>query len=189
MKSRLFWALGWATMGSLAALQGCGGDDDDGGDGGGGGSAGKATGGSSGKATGGTAGKGTGGSAGKATGGTAGKATGGAAGTATGGSGGEMGGAGGEGGSVSEDRAAVCEEYCDAYYEIGCNTATTANTYTDEPNCRNVCNAADWPLGERGDAAGDTLHCRVSHVGLASMGNTAVHCGHASENSTGVCVD
>jgi hypothetical protein len=178
-------------MGSLAALQGCGGDDDDEGTGGGGGSSGsKATGGTGtgGKATGGTGtgGKATGGTGtgGKATGGTGtgGTATGG---TATGGAGGAPGGAGGEGGGSDGTRAAACTDYCQAFEDAMCRTFQT-NTYDDEADCRDVCNASDWAIGDEGDASGNSINCRLTHAGLADA-NPAMrmlHCGHASEVST-----
>jgi len=177
-------------MGSLAALQGCGGDDDDEGTGGGGGTSGsKATGGSAGSATG---GKGTGGSGtgGKATGGSAGKGTGGSVtggtgGTATGGAGGAPGGAGGEGGGNDGPRAAACADYCEAYYDAGCDGFDATNSYESEDHCNAACMAADW--GIEGD--GNTIECRTTHAGLAAGGDADTHCGHASANSTGICVD
>ncbi len=181
--NRLFWTLGWVTMGSLAALQGCGGDDDEG----------AATGGSAGEDSGGTAGTGTGGTAGKATGGTAGKATGGTAGTTTGGTAGTAGtapeggmggdGVGGEGGGGSVDRLALCTEYCQAYSDKACFDAAL-DTYDDEPTCRDTCVSSDWEIGADGAASGDSINCRLTHTGLASApspGPDMLHCGHASE--------
>jgi hypothetical protein len=188
--NRLVWALGWVTMGSLAALQGCGGDDDDGGTGGtsSGGSAGK--GGSSGSAgkggASGSAGKGgASGSAGK--GGTSGSTTGG-----TSGAGGEPGGAGGEGGAgVDPLRYPACQGYCQVYQDAGCFDAA-ADTYDNEPNCRDTCMEADWPIGTVGAMSGDSIACRTTHSGLALASATMpneTHCGHASENPPSACVD
>jgi len=187
--NRLIWALGWVTMGSLAALQGCGGDDDDGGTGGKGNTGGgKATGGSGGKATGGSSGSG-----GKATGGSAGKGTtGGTSGTS--GAGGEPGGsgAGGEGGAGADPlRLPACTVYCQGYVDAACQTSD-ADTYGDEPTCRDVCMAADWPIGTPGATSGDTIACRTTHTGLAfaaTVKRDETHCGHASENPPSTCVD
>jgi hypothetical protein len=187
--NRLIWALGWATMGSLAALQGCGGDDDDAGTGGKGG-----TSGSAGKGgTSGSAGKGgTSGSAGK--GGTSGSAgKGGTSGTSgTSGAGGAPGGEGGEGGAGSDMlRLAACTAYCQAYNDAQCFDAD-ADTYGDEAGCRDVCVAADWPIGTPGAMSGDTIACRTTHSGLAFASVTKpdeTHCGHASENPPAACVD
>lgn len=188
----LFWALTWAAAGSLAVMQGCGGDDDDGGDGGDddkGGSSGSGgtTGGSSGSGgKGGTSG--SSGSAGK--GGTGGTAPTGGAGGAPGGQGGEGGNvSGGEGGGGTADpeRIAQCGVYCTSYFTNGCNTFAT-DTYDDQPTCQSTCQDASWPIGAPG-IAGDTIFCRQAHAAMATGADQELHCGHASENPTAVCVD
>jgi len=185
----LFWAMTWVAVGSFAMMQGCGGDDDD--DGG----SGDDKGGSSGSSSGGSSGSNTGGSSGSNTGGTSGTNTGGTSGTGTGGSAGAPGGAGGEGGgsgggSGDEERATVCGQYCTLYWSKVCYEAPS-DTYTDQDDCQSTCEDASWGLGDSGDAAGNTVHCRLTHAGLATdmapPDNT--HCGHASEVPTGVCVD
>ena len=190
--NRLIWTLGWITMGSLAALQGCGGDDDDGGDssGGKGGEAGEETGGTS---SGGTS---TGGRGGTTTGGTTSGGTS-SGGTSTGGMGGAEGGVGGEdtgggaGGSGPGDRQAACDEYCQVYYEAGCE-AFDGGYYGTEMGCANLCAMTIWELGEDGDAAGNSVHCRLTHANNALNAATAelteTHCGHARAEPTGVCV-
>jgi hypothetical protein len=181
--NRLIWALGWATMGSLAALQGCGGDDDDGGTGGKAGSSGSAgKGGSSGK--GGTAGQG--GSSGKGgSSGQGGSGQGGSSG-ATSGAGGAPGGAGGEGGGASGDRVEACADYCEAYFAT-CESYTT-NRYDDEADCNVVCADAPWELGDPGDGAGDTVHCRLTHAGYAADMDPELHCDHSSYEPSAVCI-
>jgi hypothetical protein len=184
-------------MGSLAALQGCGGDDDDGGDGSstggeaGDGSGGTATGGRAGSSTGGTS---TGGRAGSSTGGTA---TGGRAGSSTGGAGGAPGGMGGEdtgggaGGASGGDREAACTDYCDVYYQAGCD-AFDGGYYGTEENCVTTCTGAIWDTGEPGAGSGNSVHCRLTHAGYAndaaSAEETETHCGHARATPMGVCV-
>lgn len=192
----LFWALTWAAVGSLAVMQGCGGDDDDdGGDGGDdkGGSSGSGgtTGGSSGSGgKGGTSG--SSGSAGK--GGTAGTTSTGGSGGAPGGEGGGGGvpGGGGEAGGGPQTRGEVCVDYCTAYFTNGCGSTTTnpANSYADQPTCEFVCaNTLAWDVGSTGEV-GNTIWCRLDHANnAAAAANRTLHCGHASENSTGVCVD
>lgn len=184
--NKLIWTLGWITMGSLAALQGCGGDDDDGGDGSSsGGEAGDGTGGN---VTGGRGGS-TGGSPTGGRGGSTGGTTQGGAGGAPGGMGGEPG-VGGEGGGTTETRAAVCTEYCTLYEMKNCDEAA-ANTYGSQQDCIDTCGAADWEIGDRMDGSGNTVHCRLTHAGLADGDNAPdeLHCGHASAEPTGVCVD
>lgn len=180
-------------MSSLAALQGCGDDEEDtGGKGGSSGNAGEAGDGGTSGSAGSSGSSGRGGSSGSGgQGGTAG-ASGGTGGSVSGAGGapGGAGGAGGEGGAT-QTRAEVCTDYCQAWVDKDCDRSA-ANTYTDEPDCRDVCNAADWELGEPGDATGNSVHCRLWHTGLAAAPNPdpdETHCGHASENSTGQCVN
>jgi hypothetical protein len=188
----LFWALTWAAAGSLAIMQGCGGDDDDdGGDGGDdkGGSSGSGgtTGGSSGSSgKGGTSG--ASGSAGK--GGTSGSTSTGGSGGAPGGEGGGGGvpGGGGEGGAGAT-RAAVCADYCSAYYDAGCE-AFDGGFYGTEAGCASLCEMAVWALGEPGDAMGNSVQCRLSHAEFAAAASDPeMHCGHAAADSTGNCVN
>jgi hypothetical protein len=192
----LFWAMSWVAAGSLAIVQGCGGDDDDsggntGGSSGSGGSSGK--GGSSGSS--GSAGKGgsSGSSGASGTGGKGGTA--GQGGTTTGGTsgaGGAPGGAGGEGGGSAPDetRVMVCGLYCASYYAAMCDDFDT-DSYDNEADCNSTCVGSDWELGNPG-GAGDTISCRRDHAGLAQAATTPadreLHCGHASAESTGVCV-
>ena len=185
--SSLFWALGWLAAGSLAIVPGCGGDDDDNG--------GTSTGGKGGTSSGGKGGTSTGGKGGTAGTSTGGK--GGTAGTSTGGSGGTSGTMGGEGGAVvggeggggpGGDRAAACSDYCDTYYDSMCETFPATNIYANIAQCNDICNMAIWVLGEPGDAMGSSVHCRLTHAGLAAGGDET-HCGHASATSTGNCVD
>jgi hypothetical protein len=184
-------------MSSLAALQGCGDDEEDTGGGGKGGTSGAAgeagDGGTAGSTTGGrggSAGSGATGGTGGATGGSG--PTGGTSGAA--GAPGGAGGAGGEGGGPPEDRMSVCSEYCQLYQDKDCELSD-ANTYegaNPEQTCRDTCNAADWELGERGAASGNTVHCRLTHAGLAaapSPGPDQLHCDHASAEPSEVCVD
>jgi hypothetical protein len=181
-------------MGSLAALQGCGGDDDDGGgDGSTGGEAGDGSGGTS---TGGRAGSSTGGTS---TGGRAGSSTGGSStgGSSTGGAGGAPGGMGGEdtgggaGGASGGDREAACTDYCNVYYQAGCD-AFDGGYYGTEENCVTTCTGAIWETGEPGAGSGNSVHCRLTHAGYAddaaSAEETQTHCGHARATPMGVCV-
>lgn len=189
---RLIWTLGWITMSSLAALQGCGDDEDDGGGGGGkGGTSGAAgeagDGGTSGAAGSGARG-GTGGSG--ATGGTGG-ATGGTG--AVSGAGGAPGGAGGEGGQgeggggTDEQRASVCMTYCASYFSHGCDSFDDTNTYDDAADCQSTCEDSSWDIGVPA-VAGPTIWCRAGHADLAVGADQELHCGHASEEPTGVCI-
>jgi hypothetical protein len=181
-------------MSSLAALQGCGDDEEDntsGGKGGTSGAAGEAgDGGTSGTPTGGrggSAGSGgtTGGTGGSGpTGGTAGT-MGGAGGEPGGGAGGEGGNGEGGGGTVDQARIDACGQYCTSYFSHMCETFDT-NSYDDAADCQGTCEGSSWGIGAPG-VAGTTIWCRISHADMASGADQELHCGHASENSTGVC--
>lgn len=63
------------------------------------------------------------------------------------------------------------------------NVATCAGTYTDAAACETICAGfAD------GDTSGNTLACRVYHLGAAAS-DAATHCPHTAEDGGGVCVD
>jgi hypothetical protein len=182
----LFWALCWVAVGSVATMQGCGGDDDDDGD-----DDGSMTGGSSGSNTGGSS---TGGRAGSSTGGRAGSSTGG---STTGGGGGAPGGMGGEGGNAvggegggsgGGDRASACTDYCSTYFDTGC-PMYDGGFYGTQAGCQTLCETSVWALGEPGDMAGNSVHCRLSHAELAAAASDpTTHCGHAKADPTGICV-
>jgi hypothetical protein len=171
-------------MGSLAALQGCGGDDDDGGDGGSetGGEAGESSGGS----TGGNQTGGRGGSTGGST--TGGTNTGG---STTGGAGGAPGGMGGDdsvggegGGSGDVEREFACTSYCDAYFLNMCDTFDS-NTYSNRNDCQSTCEDSSWEIGVAGP--GDTINCRLGNALLAVGAEQETRCEYASEESS-VCM-
>jgi len=63
------------------------------------------------------------------------------------------------------------------------------NYYVNVDGCIGNCSQAIWALGEPGATSGSSVHCRLTHAGLASEGMTETHCGHAAANSTGSCVN
>ena len=77
----------------------------------------------------------------------------------------------------------TCEAYC-ALYESGC--ADFAE-YDNTQACLDQC--SQWPLGTEGAVDGDSLGCRLYHVGVANQADPNTHCPHASPNGGGVCVD
>ena len=75
-----------------------------------------------------------------------------------------------------------CEAYCSAIAD----TCMGANAqYADDDECAAAC-AGISQDGEDGNMAGDSLQCRMNHLGLAA-GNPAVHCPHAGPDGGGVC--
>jgi hypothetical protein len=74
----------------------------------------------------------------------------------------------------------TCADFCAG--EI----VTCADTYADEAACLAEC--GNWVCGAEGDTAGDTLGCRVYHLGAAQT-DAATHCPHTAADGGGVCVD
>ena len=176
--ARTFWVSGLGAILSLGLVQGCGDDEDDGtgGRGGRGGSGGGA-------GTAGTGGKGgAGGQGGKA-------GAGGSAGAA-----GDSGADSGDGG-----RALTCDTYCDLI-TANCRSSDAGDggnfaQYDNRGECMSTCNAATsgaapaWRLGSYG-VAGNTLGCRIYHADNAQSGAIpSVHCQHAGEIPTAICLD
>lgn len=79
-----------------------------------------------------------------------------------------------------------CAQFCAA------EAATCINSnqqYGDTPTC--LANCAGYALGTVGDTLGDTLACRVYHVGAAACsapGSAATHCPHTGLHPTAFCV-
>lgn len=175
--ARTFWVSGLGAILSLGVVQGCGDDDDDDGKGGRGG---------------------TGGAAGTA--GTGGKA-------GTGGTGGSSGnaGTGGAAGDSGTDagRALTCDVYCDLITANCMNSDASDGgmfaQYDNRGDCMSTCNTAagdaggdagrSWRLGSYG-VDGNTLGCRIYHADNAQSGQQpGVHCQHAGEFPTAICLD
>jgi hypothetical protein len=85
----------------------------------------------------------------------------------------------GTGGTASAS-APDCATYCD---EIMASCTGTHAQYSDAATCKASC--AAFPLGKSGDVSGDTLGCRVYHVGVAKTDPT--HCTHAGPGGDGLC--
>lgn len=83
------------------------------------------------------------------------------------------------GGGVCGD---LIENYCTGI-EAAC-TGDNAPTWTAD--C--ATDAAAYPAGTPGATSGDSLDCRLYHLG-AAMGDPGAHCGHAGPTGNGVCVD
>jgi hypothetical protein len=74
----------------------------------------------------------------------------------------------------------TCADFCAG--EI----VTCPETYADEAACLAECDA--WACGTEDDTAGNTLACRVYHLGAAQT-DAATHCPHTAADGGGVCVD
>jgi hypothetical protein len=81
-----------------------------------------------------------------------------------------------------------CENYCDAMAKY-CNG--TNQKFSNASTCMNACKK--YPHDYSGTpknpvAAGNSFECRKYHVIAASVGSTALHCGHAAEDGGKTCV-
>ena len=111
--------------------------------------------------------------------------------TETAGSGGASAGSAGLGdaGSSSEPltQAELCEKFCTDEFDICTGDLQQYDTLED---CAAECN--QFARGAVGDTSGDTLDCRIYHLGAASgsaAGSATTHCPHTSATPTAFCVD
>ncbi len=80
----------------------------------------------------------------------------------------------------NEDASESCKTYCDL---VSQNCSGENAIFEDKDTCFSSCALiTDRPAAE-GATIGDTLQCRIYHVGVAAA-NPKVHCTHASVQST-----
>ncbi len=78
---------------------------------------------------------------------------------------------------------------CDAYCDLALANCTGGNLlYTNRAECQAAC-AEITALGEEGDTSGDTLECRIYHLGDPASADPATHCPHGGPDGGGVCAD
>ena len=84
----------------------------------------------------------------------------------------------------------VCGTWCENYCHLSQTNCTDGNAlYADEPACESACGGLN-DGGDAGATDGDSLQCRIYHLGVAgSDGATsaATHCPHGAEDGGGVC--
>lgn len=80
----------------------------------------------------------------------------------------------------------VCGTLVENYCSIIDAVCVDGNAPTWAADC--ATDAGAYAAGTPGDAAGDTLDCRVYHLGVA-VSDPDTHCGHAGPSGDGVCVD
>lgn len=80
-----------------------------------------------------------------------------------------------------------CDFYCQSILSI-CVPGTANEQYADDAACQAACGGFAT-TGTMGDADGNTLQCRLYHLGVAagSATDATAHCPHAGQASTGVC--
>ena len=86
----------------------------------------------------------------------------------------------------------VCGSLCDNYCHLAMTNCTAGNAlYSNEAQCQTAC-ATLHADGAQGDADGDTVQCRIYHLGVAGSNppdSNATHCPHGGADGGGVCVD
>jgi len=79
----------------------------------------------------------------------------------------------------------VCGTWCDVYCDA--SASTCPGEYADDSECQSACAGFD-DSGSPGDIAGDTVQCRIHHLGLAQESqDPGTHCPHAAEVPVGGC--
>ncbi|MCB9506628.1 MAG: hypothetical protein H6697_03045 [Myxococcales bacterium] len=83
----------------------------------------------------------------------------------------------------------MCGSWCENYCALALNNCTDDNElFADEEACMTAC-AEFSDEGAVGDTSGDSVQCRIQHLGLAGAGGeaAAMHCMHGSVSGGGVC--
>lgn len=99
-----------------------------------------------------------------------------------------------DGGAVSEDGGSdggngdkdkLCDELCT---EVQATCVDKNEQYDDKDDCLKACE--NYPVGSADAKSGNSIYCRLYHVGIAAMKDMATaHCPHTSEKGGGVCED
>lgn len=88
---------------------------------------------------------------------------------------------------VSPTPTTACSSYCT---DMAATCTGDNAQYADDAACQSAC-AGFATTGTDGDASGDTLQCRVYHLGVAGTDaeSATTHCPHAAADGGGVCVN
>lgn len=86
-------------------------------------------------------------------------------------------------GTTGEPVVYDCTSYCDLY-------ASGCDDFNEYENSNEICLAQckQWPPGVEGAVDGDSLACRIYHVGVANQIDANIHCPHAGPSGDLVCV-
>jgi len=80
-----------------------------------------------------------------------------------------------------------CGTWCDVYCQLAQDNCQGANQLFDNTTtCMSACSMYN-SLGSSGDASGDSVQCRIYHLGVAGLNalNANTHCPHANVTSAG----
>jgi hypothetical protein len=83
----------------------------------------------------------------------------------------------------------VCGSWCESYCDLALSACTGGlQLYADRAACQTAC-AAIPATGAANDTSGNTVQCRIYHLGVAasSAANATVHCPHGNATPTGPC--
>ncbi|MFT5432542.1 MAG: hypothetical protein ACI9OJ_003241 [Myxococcota bacterium] len=92
---------------------------------------------------------------------------------------------------ASQTGGNVCGTWCDNLCQLEAANCSANPNYADSDECVTTCNVDYSTAGVTGDTDGNTVQCRIYHLGVAGSdaGNSeAVHCPHAGTDGGGVCV-
>ena len=87
----------------------------------------------------------------------------------------------------------VCGDWCTNYCDLAATNCSGANElYADTVTCMDSC-ALISDLGAPNDASGNTVQCRIYHLGVAGSdvagGSADLHCAHGAPGFGGPCAD
>jgi len=83
----------------------------------------------------------------------------------------------------------VCGSWCENYCQLMAKNCTGANAVYDAATCMTKCQTIPTS-GMPNDAAGNTVQCRIYHLGAPAATDPAMHCPHsktAADNPAGPC--
>jgi hypothetical protein len=82
----------------------------------------------------------------------------------------------------------VCGSVCEAYCDQAMSNCSGDNAlYASRDECMTACDGFDQS-GNWSDITGDTAQCRTYHASFPAAAAPDVHCGHAGEEPTDLCV-
>lgn len=87
--------------------------------------------------------------------------------------------------------ADVCGTWCGVYCDLALSACTGTNQlYADRAACTTAC-AGLATTGAPSASTGDTVQCRITHLGLAAAGPQAAldHCPHGAAAPTAPCTN
>ncbi len=86
----------------------------------------------------------------------------------------------------------ICGTWCENYCDLAEKNCTGGDAlFADNGSCMSTCNGYSDD-GAPGDTGGDTVQCRIYHLGVAGNGDAGgatTHCPHGDADGGGVCVD